>query len=73
MTKLKVVVGIDPKTARPLFAYVHPFLAGAIKREQRVPETHITKKTKRAIPAFRVIHRDAFKPVRQEKYNRANR
>ena len=73
MTMRKIITGIDPITAKPVFAYVHPFLAGLKKRRICVPDKHVTKKTKREVPAFRCLADGATKPVQQEKYNRANR
>lgn len=73
MTMRRILTGIDPQTSLPQYALVHPFLAGLQKRRIGYPDTHTTKKTKRVVPAFRAMPDGADKPVRQEKYNRANR
>lgn len=70
MTMIQRFIGVDPITKQPRFEYVHPFLAGVQRRETRIPDKHVTKKTHREIPAWRVLDRGAFKPVQKEKYNR---
>ena len=57
MTMIRIQTGIDPTTLLPQFAYAHPFLAGARKREILVPTTLTTSKTKRQVAGFRAIHR----------------
>jgi hypothetical protein len=73
MTMLLIQTGLDKLTGTPRFGYAHPFLIGARKRHLSVPDVHVTKKTKRVVPARRAIAPGSDRPVQVEKYNRANR